>query len=150
MTEHESIALATRSLRLPAARDHYPALVDAVEAFGRENGIDRRREWYDFLTAVSEIGANALTYAYEGREPGDVEMELARYSDRVEARLRDRGVPFVEPPQPDPLVSADPLDVILALEESGRGLAIARLALTEMGYTRTPEGINTWRLVKKL
>jgi hypothetical protein len=33
--------------------------------------------------------------------------------------------------------------------ETGRGLAIARKALDELGYERKGE-VNTWRLVKRL
>jgi anti-sigma regulatory factor (Ser/Thr protein kinase) len=149
MSEHEGNALARRSVRIPAERSRYTELVDLLEAFGRDSGIDQGLAWHDFLTAVAEIGANVLTYSYQDREPGDVELELSRFPDRVEARFRDWGAPFVEQP-----VSAPPIDELLdpifALEEGGRGLAIARLALTSVDYERGIDGTNTWQLVKVL
>jgi anti-sigma regulatory factor (Ser/Thr protein kinase) len=150
MSDDEGVALAKRSVRLPAERERYSELVDLLEAFGRDTAIEQGPAWHDFLTAVSEIGANVLTYAYQDREPGDVELELSRFSDRVEARFRDWGEPFVEQPAGAPPIADDLLDPIFALEESGRGLAIARLALTSVDYAREFDGTNTWRLVKVL
>lgn len=150
MSEHEGDALATRSVRLPAHRDRYTELVDAVDAFGHGIGSEHRLAWHEFLTAVSEIGANVLIYAYQDLEPGDVELELLQYRDRIEARFRDWGAPFEEQPVSAPSVTDELLDPIFALEEGGRGLAIARLALTAVEYQRNPDGTNNWRLVKVL
>lgn len=150
MSEHEGVALAKRSVRIPADRNRYTELVDVVEAFGRDTEIEQGLAWHEFLTAVSEIGANVLTYAYQDREPGAVELELLRFPDRVEARFRDWGEPFVEQPVSAPPIDDELLDPIFALEESGRGLAIARLALTSVDYERSLDGTNTWRLVKEL
>ncbi len=150
MNEEERAALATRSVRFPADRDHYTELVKVVETFGRETGIEQRPGWHEFLTAVSEIGANVLSYAYEEGGPGEVELTLWLFPDCVEADFHDWGMPFVESP-PNPLrESDDPLDLIASLDEGGRGLAIARLALDSMDYERHPDRTNTWRLVKRL
>ncbi|CAN5436748.1 hypothetical protein BH09CHL1_BH09CHL1_17560 [soil metagenome] len=150
MSDDESNALARRSVRIPAERSRYAELVDLLEAFGRDNGIEQEPVWHDFLTAVSEIGANVLTYAYQDREPGEVELELSRFPGRVEARYRDWGAPFVEQPTSAPPTIDELLDPIFALEEGGRGLAIARLALTSVDYERGLDGTNTWKLVKDL
>ena len=93
-----------------------------------------------FETALGEIGSNVLTH---GRPPGTelpVEYEL-RFDDGVlEASLSDSGAPVHEH---------------LGREmpghesEEGRGLAIARSLLDELGYERRG-GINRWRLVKRL
>jgi anti-sigma regulatory factor (Ser/Thr protein kinase) len=37
----------------------------------------------------------------------------------------------------------------LALPEGGYGLALARAAVDQLDYERTPDGINRWRLVKR-
>lgn len=149
MSEHESDALARRSVCIPAERSRYTELIDVLEAFGRDSGIDQGLAWHDFLTAVAEIGANVLTYAYQDRDPGNVELELSRFPDRVEARFRDWGAPFVEQPISAPAID-ELIDPIFALEEDGRGLTIARLALTAIDYERGLDGTNTWRLVKVL
>jgi len=150
MTEPESGALATRSIRLPAQPERYPELVDAVEAFGRASGIDQRPGWHEFLTAIAEIGANVLTYAYEGGEHGDMEMGLRLYPDRVQATFRDWGAPFVEPPAAAVAVDDDLFDPLPGLAEGGRGLAIARLALDSLTYERQADRTNVWQLVKRL
>jgi anti-sigma regulatory factor (Ser/Thr protein kinase) len=150
MSEHERDPLVMRSVRLPAQRERYFDLVNVVEAFGHETDIERRPEWHEFLTAVSEIGANVLSYAYPVGNMGEIELDLLRYPDRIEARLRDWGAPFVEQPVTSPPAGDDLLDSILDLEESGRGLAIARLALSSIGYERASDGTNTWTLVKAL
>jgi anti-sigma regulatory factor (Ser/Thr protein kinase) len=150
MNEHESGALATRSVRLPADRNHYTELVNVVEAFGRDTEIEQRSGWHEFLTAVSEIGANVLTYAYEDGEPGDVDLKLLLFPDCVEAHFHDWGAPFVEEPAVSQAGSDDLLDPIAALLEGGRGLAIARLALDSVRYERHADRTNSWELVKTL
>lgn len=93
-----------------------------------------------FETALGEIGGNVLTH---GRPPGTdlpVEYSLHLAGGVVEATLTDYGAPVHEH---------------LSREmpghesEDGRGLAMARSLLDELGYER--DGIrNRWRLVKRL
>jgi anti-sigma regulatory factor (Ser/Thr protein kinase) len=154
MDNDEDDAVLIRSLRFPALRERYGDLVDAVEAFGRDSKSGDSPSWPEFLTAVSEIGANVLSYAYRDREPGDIEVQLIRFSDRMEARFRDWGAPFIEHPvaalQPEIDDAPGELDEILALAEHGRGLAIARAALTSVEFSRGSDDSNRWRLVKLL
>lgn len=93
-----------------------------------------------FETALGEIGGNVLTH---GRPPGTdrpVDYELRFQRGVLEASLTDSGAPVHEH---------------LGREmpghesEQGRGLAIARQLLDELGYERDG-GVNRWRLVKKL
>ena len=94
-----------------------------------------------FESAVAEIGANVLTH---GRRDGPVDAPV-EYRLRLEGHLAlatfvDRGRPVhnhLTRAMPDPS------------SEAGRGLAIARQVLDELGYARDGE-INTWRLVKRL
>ena len=93
-----------------------------------------------FETALGEIGSNVLTH---GRPPGTekpVDYALRFERGVVEASLTDSGGPVHEhlarqmPGQED---------------EQGRGLAMARELLDELGYERDGRH-NRWRLVKRL
>ena len=93
-----------------------------------------------FETALGEIGSNVLTH---GRPPGaelPVEYELRFNDGVVEASLSDSGAPVHEH---------------LGREmpghesEAGRGLAMARSLLDELGYERHG-AVNRWRLVKRI
>ena len=94
-----------------------------------------------FESALAEIGANVLTH---GRRdgPGDapVQYKLKLEGHMALATFVDRG-----PPVHNHLTRAMPEPT----SETGRGLAIARQVLDELGYERDGE-INTWRLVKRL
>jgi anti-sigma regulatory factor (Ser/Thr protein kinase) len=151
MPDAEAGLLAERALSLPADQARLTELVDAVEAFGIACDGGDPEAWLAFITAVAEIGANILVYAYEGRAPGPVELSLRCYGDRVEAWFRDWGAPFKESsaaPAPADL-DLDALDSILGLDEGGRGLPLARAALSSVDYERAA-GENRWRLVKRL
>jgi serine/threonine-protein kinase RsbW len=93
-----------------------------------------------FETALGEIGSNVLTH---GRPPGtDKPVDYALRFERgvVEASLTDSGGPVHEH-----LGREMPAHE----SEQGRGLAMARQLLDELGYERDG-GFNRWRLVKKL
>ena len=93
-----------------------------------------------FETALGEIGSNVLTH---GRPPGTERPVdfLLRFADgQVEALLTDFGAPVHEH------LSRNMPD---HQSEAGRGLAMARVLLDELGYEREGER-NRWRLVKRL
>jgi serine/threonine-protein kinase RsbW len=93
-----------------------------------------------FETAIGEIGANVLTH---GRPPGiDIHVEyVLRFTDGTAvASFTDPG-----PPVYQHLDRAMPE----ASSERGRGLAMARSLLDELGYEREGE-VNKWRLTKHL
>jgi len=93
-----------------------------------------------FETALGEIGSNVLTH---GRPPGTerpVDYDLRFESGIVVASLTDSGPPVHEHLSREmPHVDS----------EAGRGLAMARALVDELGYERVGE-VNTWRLVKRL
>lgn len=94
-----------------------------------------------FETAVAEIGANVLTHGRkEGPSDAPVEYRLRLEGHMAMATFTDRG-----PPLHNQLTRSMPEPA----SETGRGLAIARQVLDELGYERDGE-INTWRLVKRL
>jgi serine/threonine-protein kinase RsbW len=93
-----------------------------------------------FETALGEIGSNVLTH---GRPPGtDRSVAYRLRFDRgvVEASLVDFGAPVHEHLK---------RDMPEHESESGRGLAMARSLLDELGYERDGD-LNRWRLVKRV
>jgi serine/threonine-protein kinase RsbW len=94
-----------------------------------------------FESALAEIGANVLTHGRsQGPSDAPVEYRLRLDGHMAMATFTDRGPPLhnqLSRAMPDPL------------SETGRGLAIARQVLDELGYEREGE-INKWRLVKRL
>jgi serine/threonine-protein kinase RsbW len=94
-----------------------------------------------FESALAEIGANVLTHGrHEGPDDAPVEYRLRLEGHMAMATFTHRGPPLrdqVARAMPDPL------------SESGRGLAIARQVLDELGYEREGD-MNKWRLVKRL
>jgi serine/threonine-protein kinase RsbW len=93
-----------------------------------------------FETALGEIGSNVLTHGRPTGTEQPVGYRLRFAHDVVEASLTDSGAPVHEH---------------LAREmpghesEAGRGLAMARSLLDELGYERDGD-LNRWRLVKRL
>ena len=93
-----------------------------------------------FETALGEIGGNVLTHGMPAGTERAVEYALSFDGRTVIASLSDSGSAAHEH-----LARGMP-----ALEsERGRGLAIARSLLDELGYERDGN-VNRWRLVKKL
>lgn len=94
-----------------------------------------------FESAVAEIGANVLTHGRrDAPDDAPVDYRLRLEGHLAVATFIDRG-----PPVHNHLTRAMPDH----FSEAGRGLAIARQVLDELGYARDGE-INTWRLVKRL
>ncbi|HKW60710.1 MAG TPA: ATP-binding protein [Candidatus Dormibacteraeota bacterium] len=97
------------------------------------------RELMLFETALGEIGSNVLTHGRpSGLRPVDYALRLE--GAKVVASLSDWG-----PPVHEHLAREMP-----AVEsEDGRGLAMARSLLDELGYEREGDR-NHWLLVKRL
>jgi hypothetical protein len=94
-----------------------------------------------FETALAEIGSNVLIYTgRHGTTGHPVRYDLRLDAETATALFTDWG-----PPIHNQLTRAMPAPT----SEAGRGLAMARKALDELGYKREGE-VNTWRLVKRL
>jgi serine/threonine-protein kinase RsbW len=93
-----------------------------------------------FETALGEIGGNVLTHGRPRGTTRPVEYAIRLDGDEIVASLTDSG-----PPVHEHLGREMP-----SLEhEDGRGLAMARSLLDELGYERDGD-LNRWRLVKRL
>ena len=94
-----------------------------------------------FETALAEIGSNVLIYTGKhGKDGAPVEYALRVQAETATASFTDWG---------PPIHNQGPRAMPAATSEAGRGLAIARKVLDELGYKRDGE-VNTWRLVKRL
>ena len=93
-----------------------------------------------FETALGEIGSNVLTHGRPTGTKHPVDYRLSYVRGVVEASLTDSGAPVHEH-----LGRQMPGHE----SEAGRGLAMARSLLDELGYERDGD-LNRWRLVKKL
>ena len=142
------------SIEVPAVPEELGALHETLDRFWAE--IDRalpappEQEWrLHFATALGEAGANVVRHAYHGgSSQGAMRLELFAFSDRVEARLTDRGAELTGGlPAPAAAPDAD------ELAEHGYGLALIRAAVDELRYERVPgrpKDENRWLLVKRL
>lgn len=95
--------------------------------------------------AIQEAMTNVLRHAYAGREPGPIEIELAREGDCLVARLRDEGTAY------DPRrlgKSAIPSSDSLA--EGGYGLGIIEHVMTDVDYSYSAQRGNQLVMRKKL
>jgi anti-sigma regulatory factor (Ser/Thr protein kinase) len=145
--------VAEASITLPATAEHlaevYATLVrfwTAVEANHSSPPDGTWRAYFD--TAVGEIVANIIRYAYAASSVGEMSIVLRGFGDRVEATLQDRGVPYTGTPIGDVHVACDEVDA-LDLPEGGWGLAMTLAAVDELRYTREAD-VNFWRFMKKL
>lgn len=136
MAEPASCITVTGEAEMPFVDE----LLDALEQLIRAAGDVSAEDHTLFSLAVSEIATNIVTH---GRCPGNtrvtVTADLSIRDDVLFAQFRD---------------DAAPVDVALAkaelpdeLAESGRGLAIAKMALDQLRH-EVDEG-HTWTLVRK-
>src|SRR5438045_245585 len=97
-----SESAATTRVVVPATLERFNALHQALDAFyASSQWLSSQRpdaDWQGCLnTAVLEICGNVIRHAYPLPDPpGTLTLTLRRYEDRVEARLCDQGIEFVE------------------------------------------------------
>ena len=98
----------------------------AVREWLNRNAIPREVQT-DLVLALSEACANAVEHAYDGRQPGDIEVEIERVvsADELVVRIRDSGRwrPLRE-----------------ATWERGRGMQIMRALVEDLEQQTGPTG----------
>jgi anti-sigma regulatory factor (Ser/Thr protein kinase) len=117
------------------------ALHDSVQRLRESTGRGPDdRNLMLFESALAEIGSDVLTHGLPPGLDAPVEYTLTLERQSAVASFVDRGAPVEDAlnhqmPGPD--------------SESGRGIALAKKLLDELGYRRDA-GANRWRLVKRL
>jgi anti-sigma regulatory factor (Ser/Thr protein kinase) len=152
-TSDNSQPLAEVSVTLPATAERlaevYATLARFWAALQASHPSPPDGTWRAYFdTAVGEIVANIVRYAYAASSDGEVSIALRGFGDRVEATLQDRGVPYTGASIGSAHVACDEVDA-LDLPEGGWGLAMTLAAVDELRYTREAD-VNFWRLLKKL
>ncbi len=153
----KGIRLSSRSVRVelgprlaveaPGTLASLPFLSAVVQRFLVEGcGLESEApETVRIRLAIQEAVTNVIRHAYAGREPGTVELRLAREADSIVVRLRDDGAPF------DPRrTGVSRMPPPAALAEGGYGLAILEEVMNGLEYTAKAEGGNELVMRKKL
>ena len=131
--------------RLTAVLENVPVAIDFVTEASRSAELDERT-LYQIQLAVDEACANVVDHAYEGMEPGDMEISCSVDDRGLSVRVRDWGTGFAADQVSDP-------DVDAPLEErtlGGLGLFLVKQVMDQVDYGRVPEGCNELVMTKRL
>ena len=132
-------------LKVKAVLENVPLAIDCVTKAARAAGIGDHT-LYQIQLAVDEACANVVQHAYEGTEPGDMEVSCCLDDQAFCIRVRDWGRGFVPEDVPEP-------DVDAPLEErclGGLGMFLMKQAMDRVDYTFDPELGNELTLTKRL
>lgn len=133
------------TLKLKAVLENVPVAIDCVSRLAESAGFERG-DLYEIQLAVDEACANVVQHAYEGAEPGDMEISCRLEDQTLTIRVRDWGWGF------DPEAVKVP-DVEAPLEErtlGGLGLFIVRSVMDRVTFTFDPERGNELTMSKRL
>jgi serine/threonine-protein kinase RsbW len=132
-------------LRVQAVMENVPRATACVKEWAEELGFDDRA-LYQIQLAVDEACANVVDHAYDGCEPGDMEVACYFHDQQLIVRVRDWGEGF------DPHAVAKP-DVTAPLEErdlGGLGLFLVGKVMDRVKFTFDPERGNELCMAKRL
>ncbi len=135
---------ASLQLRVANRIEELPAVAEAVEALGVEEGWSQDTT-YAVVLGLEEVATNVVRHG--GGEPGgsEIEIEVASSDDEVRVEVRDGGKafdPFHEAPEPD-------LDAAVQDREiGGLGVHFVKVLMDETSYSREG-GRNHVTMVKR-
>ncbi len=133
------------SLRMKAVLENVPRAIECVTEWAERAGCDGRA-LYDIQLAVDEACANVVDHAYEGAEPGDIEVCCGLEDQVLTIRVRDWGRGFE-------LDGVEEPDLDAPLEErtlGGLGLFLVRQVMDDVGFHTDPELGNELTMSKRL
>ena len=133
------------TLRMPAVLENVPLVIDCVTQLARTAGFDSRA-LYEIQLAVDEAFANVVHHAYQGAEPGEIEISCLLDEDGLTVQVRDWGTGF------DPDNVEEP-DVEACLEDrtlGGLGLFLVKQVMDDVEFTCDEEVGNELSMTKRL
>jgi anti-sigma regulatory factor (Ser/Thr protein kinase) len=133
------------TLRMRAVLENVPLAIDYVTQWAETAGFDDRA-LYEIQLAVDEACANAVHHAYQGMDPGEIEVSCLLDEQGLIIQVRDWGRGFVPENVEEP-------DVDAPLEErtlGGLGLFLVRQVMDDVEFTFDPEVGNRLRMTKRI
>jgi len=122
-----------------------PLAIECVTEWAQKAGFDERA-LYEIQLAVDEACANVVDHAYQGADPGDIEVSCCLDDQILTVQVRDWGTGF------DLTSVADP-DLDAPLEErilGGLGLFLVRQVMDDVQFRSDPELGNELMMSKRL
>jgi serine/threonine-protein kinase RsbW len=150
MAEKGTVTQATlngkgNTLRLKAILENVPVAIDCVSRLAESAGFDKSA-LYEIQLAVDEACANVVKHAYEGSEPGEMEISCLLEDRTLTIRVRDWGWGF----DPD---AVEVPDIEAPLERrtlGGLGLFIVKSVMDRVKFTFDPDLGNELTMSKRL
>lgn len=139
------MAERSTSMRMKAVLENVPRAIECVTEWAQKAGFDERA-LYEIQLAVDEACANVVDHAYEGADPGDIEVSCRLDDQILTVQVRDWGTGF------DLSGVADP-DLDAPLEErtlGGLGLFLVRQVMDDVQFRSDPELGNELMMSKRL
>jgi len=120
------------SLRLPAKLENLDKLIRFISACAGEKGCGEKR-LHEIELASEEALVNIISYAYAGKDSGDVEVTCRAESDTAWIiEITDWGIPFDATSYADPDLDAPITDRKIG----GLGIFLIRKMVDEIKYRR--------------
>ena len=132
-------------MRMKAVLENVPRAIECVTEWAQKAGFDERT-LYEIQLAVDEACANVVDHAYQGADPGDIEVSCCLDDQILTVQVRDWGTGF------DLTGVADP-DLDAPLEErtlGGLGLFLVRQVMDDVQFRSDPELGNELMMSKRL
>ena len=144
-SRRSNTAERSTSMRMKAVLENVPRAIECVTEWAQKAGFDERT-LYEIQLAVDEACANVVDHAYQGADPGDIEVSCCLDDQILTVQVRDWGTGF------DLTSVADP-DLDAPLEErtlGGLGLFLVRQVMDDVQFRSDPELGNELMMSKRL